>query len=236
MLLDGQLTLVSPYDPNAGFNVGHAMQRNKLIYALADASLVVSSDINRGGTWAGAVEQLDKFRFVPIYVRSLGEPSRGLDALLEKGALAWPNPDDVQSFEEVFGATIPTSPDPDQRGLPLLTGVVHGNGSHKVAELPEPYALPSAENRQPGARLVDPDKHSNAETPEDANPAETLFFAVREAIKPLLNRAMKNSEVAAALNVTNSQARAWLERLMAEGVVEMQKKPKAYILRGKKLF
>lgn len=43
------------------------MQRNKLIYALADASLVVSSDLNKGGTWAGAVEQLDKLKFVPVY-------------------------------------------------------------------------------------------------------------------------------------------------------------------------
>lgn len=34
LLLDGQLVLISPYDPSAGFNVGNAMQRNKLIYAL----------------------------------------------------------------------------------------------------------------------------------------------------------------------------------------------------------
>lgn len=49
LLIDGQLVLISPYDPSAGFNVGNAMQRNKLIYALADASLVVSSDFNKGG-------------------------------------------------------------------------------------------------------------------------------------------------------------------------------------------
>lgn len=49
VLIDGQLVLISPYDPGAGFNIGHAMQRNKLIYALADASLVVSSDLNKGG-------------------------------------------------------------------------------------------------------------------------------------------------------------------------------------------
>jgi DNA processing protein len=29
----GQLVLISPYDPNAGFNVGHAMQRNNLSMA-----------------------------------------------------------------------------------------------------------------------------------------------------------------------------------------------------------
>jgi DNA processing protein len=63
--MEGQLVLVSPYDPGAGFNVGNAMQRNKLIYALADAALVVNSDFEKGGTWTGAVEQLDKLKLVP---------------------------------------------------------------------------------------------------------------------------------------------------------------------------
>ena len=75
LLLEGQLVLISPYDPNAGFNAGHAMQRNKVIYALADAALVVNADINKGGTWAGAIEQLEKLRLVPVYVRSTGETS-----------------------------------------------------------------------------------------------------------------------------------------------------------------
>ena len=43
-LMDGRLVLASPYDPAARFQVGHAMQRNKLIYALSDAALVVNSD------------------------------------------------------------------------------------------------------------------------------------------------------------------------------------------------
>lgn len=50
-LMEGRLVLISPYDPAAGFNVGHAMQRNKVIYALADAGLVVTSDFEKGGTW-----------------------------------------------------------------------------------------------------------------------------------------------------------------------------------------
>jgi DNA processing protein len=109
LLLEGQLVLMSPYDPSAGFNVGNAMQRNKLIYALADASLVVSSDLNKGGTWAGASEQLDKFKFVPVYIRSTGESSPGLDALRNKGAIPWPNPQDTGSLEAVFDVTTPTS-------------------------------------------------------------------------------------------------------------------------------
>ncbi len=91
-LLSHRLVLTSPYDPSAGFNVGHAMQRNKLIYALSEAALVVSADVDKGGTWAGATEQLDKLRCVRVYVRSTGAPSPGLDALRAHGAEPWPNP------------------------------------------------------------------------------------------------------------------------------------------------
>ena len=91
-ILNGQLTLISPYDPSAGFNIGHAMQRNKLIYALSDAALVMNSDFEKGGTWAGAIEQLDKFRLVPVYVRSKGDVGKGLEALRQHGAIPWPEP------------------------------------------------------------------------------------------------------------------------------------------------
>lgn len=101
-LREQRLVLVSPYDPSAGFNVGHAMQRNKLIYALADAALVVNSDVNKGGTWAGAREQLDKLNFVTVYVRQAGAPSPGLDALHRSGAKRWPEPQDPTAFTAVL--------------------------------------------------------------------------------------------------------------------------------------
>ena len=69
-LRSSRLLLLSPFDPAAGFNVGNAMNRNKYIYALADAALVVNSDYKKGGTWAGATEQLKKYRFGPLYVRT----------------------------------------------------------------------------------------------------------------------------------------------------------------------
>ena len=107
LLIEGQLVLVSPYDPGAGFNVGNAMQRNKLIYALADAALVVSSDLGKGGTWAGATEQLNKLRLVPIYVRAAGVESEGLKALQGKGAMPWPEPQDAGAMEAILEAPAP---------------------------------------------------------------------------------------------------------------------------------
>ncbi|MEE8413829.1 MAG: DNA-processing protein DprA [Dehalococcoidales bacterium] len=105
-LMESQLVLISPYDPSAGFNVGHAMQRNKVIYALADAALVVSSDYGKGGTWAGAIEQLEKLHFVPIYVRSNGDNEKGLKALQDKGALVWSDPSDSESFSEAINVQV----------------------------------------------------------------------------------------------------------------------------------
>jgi len=97
-LMEGQLALVSSYDPMAAFNVGNAIQRNKLIYALADAALVISSDYQKGGTWAGATEQLTKLRLVPIFIRSQGEIGKGLQELQNMGALPWPNPSNAEDL------------------------------------------------------------------------------------------------------------------------------------------
>jgi predicted Rossmann fold nucleotide-binding protein DprA/Smf involved in DNA uptake len=258
LLLDGQLVLISPYDPSAGFNVGNAMQRNKLIYALADASLVVSSDLNKGGTWTGAVEQLDKLKFVPMYVRSTGGSSAGLDALRSKGAFPWPNPQDADALERVFEVAAPVAMTSQQSGLALFSG--HGTtvvapSTPSVAEPPPAIEAPSASApppaNAPSSAPVEPTpeptafvsppfeappKPANQTVPVPATPADALFAAVREVITLLLKAPMKEGEVAAALNVTTAQAKAWLQRLADEGVIEKQKKPAGYIVKQFHLF
>ncbi|HEV7924047.1 MAG TPA: DNA-processing protein DprA [Verrucomicrobiae bacterium] len=108
-LIDRKLALLSPFDPAAGFHVGNAMQRNKVIYALADAALVVSSDFEKGGTWTGAIEQLEQHRFVPVFVRAGPDAGRGIEALQRKGALAWPNPRDCASFQAALAVRLTVS-------------------------------------------------------------------------------------------------------------------------------
>jgi predicted Rossmann fold nucleotide-binding protein DprA/Smf involved in DNA uptake len=115
-LMEGRLALISPYDPGATFNVGRAMQRNKLVYALADAALVVSAELDKGGTWAGATEQLDVLHSVPVYVRSNGKVMNGLDALRRKGALPWPDPQDAEGLNAVLSASVAKS----SKGQPEL--------------------------------------------------------------------------------------------------------------------
>jgi len=101
-LVARRLALVSPFDPKAGFNVGHAMQRNKLIYAFAEAALVVQAEVEKGGTWAGATEELDRESAVPVFVRADGSGSAGLDALRARGARPWPEPRDVGELDALL--------------------------------------------------------------------------------------------------------------------------------------
>jgi predicted Rossmann fold nucleotide-binding protein DprA/Smf involved in DNA uptake len=91
LLDEGRLLLTTPYSPSAGFSVAGAMGRNKLIYALADFALVVTSDAGKGGTWAGAVEAL-RAGTTPLFAVGPEGFSEGTRQLLEmnRGALAFP--------------------------------------------------------------------------------------------------------------------------------------------------
>lgn len=87
----GDLCLVTPYSPNAGFSVGAAMGRNRLIYCLADYAIVVASDAETGGTWAGATETL-KNKWIPLFVLEHEKMPAGNKLLLQRGALPFPHP------------------------------------------------------------------------------------------------------------------------------------------------
>jgi predicted Rossmann fold nucleotide-binding protein DprA/Smf involved in DNA uptake len=210
-LMVGQLVLVSPYDPVAGFNVGHAMQRNKLIYALADAAIVVSSDYEKGGTWAGAVEQLEKLQFVPVYVRSNGETGMGLGALRRKGALPWPNPETPDGLTEALAVEMsPRKVATRQNELPFSVR----EDPKQVYENP-PSTLPSGDSVPPKC----------LESP--LTPADEPFTKVRELLEKT-KTPKTDAEVAADLHVSKSQAKEWLRRLVKEGVIEKHTKPVRY--------
>lgn len=96
----GALLLLSVAKPDAGFHTGIAMMRNRYIYAQSEATLIVKSDYNKGGTWSGAVENLRNRWALTLCRNHLSYP--GNKALIEKGAI--PVDDDwdgsIQSFTE----------------------------------------------------------------------------------------------------------------------------------------
>ena len=211
-LMDRKLVLISPYDPAAGFNVGHAMQRNKIIYALADAALVVTSDFEKGGTWAGAIEQLERLRFVPVFVCNGAKAGKGNAALLQHGARPWPNPRNSEELNDALSsAASEVAAEPKQETL--LFGVREQSTA--------PSAVSEVTLVAPG-----PDAPKAAEPAISSSSSEQLFRAVSEILKRELAQARTDTEVAHLLGVIKSQAKEWLNRLVEAGVLEKVTKPK----------
>ncbi len=229
LLLAGRLALVSPYDPAAGFNVGNAMQRNKIIYALADAALVVSAECQKGGTWAGATEHLQKHRAVPVYVRASGAPGEGLAALQALGAHPWPEPATSAALSQLL----------DAQGTLTARAEAHDESSTRLDELPLAAAATAigpggatlaAVHVQSAAVPSEPvSNESLAIEPRAAalTPADELFAAVRSIIVRI-PAAQTEAEIADALRVSKGQVKEWLARLTAEGVIEKTGRPGRY--------
>lgn len=115
----GRLVLASPCDPSTGFEAGHAMPRNTLMYALADAALVITSDLEKGDTWAGATEQLDHLQFVPVFVANGTRAGKGNVALLRRGGRPWPDPQSGPELDEAIAAALNTPHEVRQDSFPL---------------------------------------------------------------------------------------------------------------------
>ena len=116
-LLSNDLVLTTPFNPEAGFNVGNAMSRNRYIYCLADAAVVASSTPNRGGTWNGAVEDL-KADWVPLWVKRTHSEKSGNSHLVRRGA-RW-IPDDLPTLEHLLNNSSADTCEAAKVGHPLL--------------------------------------------------------------------------------------------------------------------
>ncbi len=81
---DGKLVLLSVVKPDAGFQAGIAMMRNRYVYAQSNAVVVVRSDYSKGGTWSGAVDNL-KHGWCPEFCWNQKQYP-GNKALIQQGA------------------------------------------------------------------------------------------------------------------------------------------------------
>lgn len=93
-LESGRICLATSYSPDAGFSVGNAMGRNKLIFGHSIATLVVSSALESGGTWAGADEAL-KNKYCRILVRDGDDVPDGNRALKRMGGIPVRDPREI---------------------------------------------------------------------------------------------------------------------------------------------
>ena len=99
---ESRLVLVSLFPPDARFNRFDDLKKNKLIYALADAALIINLDHPKDGEWIGVLEQLEELKSSKIYLYSTGIQLSALNILRSKGALLWQDPQSIDDRNQVL--------------------------------------------------------------------------------------------------------------------------------------
>jgi predicted Rossmann fold nucleotide-binding protein DprA/Smf involved in DNA uptake len=228
-IVDGRLVLISPFYPDAGFNVGNAMARNKVIYGLADAAVIIRADAHKGGTWAGAEEELRRDNRIPLFVRAAEPVEEGNRALLAIGgrALTDASRGDLKEYltgvrEELFSVLSDVA-SPASPPMPSASvGPVAAEG-----ELPE---HPSGEA---GASATGETLPAAASSGSDGLPVSAPH-SVFEAVLPLLLRAFaRPATVKAAaerMEVQEKQLKDWIDRAVAGGyLVKVKERPLEFV-------
>jgi len=202
-LMAKDLVLVSPFNPDAGFDVGNAMARNKYIYCLADAAVVVASDKGSGGTWSGAVENLSK-GWVPLWVRPHQDPTSGNPELVRRGA-KWLPESDLQVC-----ALLHRDAD-EPAGTPADMLARQSSVADAAAE---DRPAPSEPERAAAGK----------EVLESQRGYDLFLHRLKQltAEVPVTPRQLKSSDVSSA------QLRDWLRRAVSEGHVRKLSKPVRY--------
>ena len=235
-IASGKLLLLSPYHPEASFSVGSAMGRNKLIYALSDYALVVSSDYKKGGTWAGAEEELKRGRPLPVFVRLGDRIPEGNKRLAALGALPWPNiGQDGLLLELLAGKSTEPSRSEQSFQTSSLFDENGEPGSLAQVQLPETEETPkkhsdaSSENTpEDSSSRVAATLFQEGETAASLPPADVLYRAVLPLLLEKLEKPASADELASLFDVSKPQIRKWLDRGTAEGKVKKTTRPVRY--------
>ncbi|MBN2464445.1 DNA-processing protein DprA [candidate division WOR-3 bacterium] len=207
-LMAKDLVLVSPFNPDAGFDVGNAMARNKYIYCLADAAIVIAANRERGGTWNGAVENLKK-GWVPLWVKPHQDPASGNSELARRGA-QW-LPAGELKIPTLLGRDHTELVDEPDKGLPYVlaadSSVSDGSAEYRAGSgsIDSPVAGQDVPDSQRGYALF-------------LNRLKQLAAEAPVTQKQLLESG----------DFSRSQLSDWLKRAVRDGHVRRLSNPRRY--------
>ncbi len=242
-LASNDLALFSTVHPEAPFHAGSAMHRNRYIYCLSDATMVVHSG-RKGGTWSGAVENLNH-SWTRLWVKVQADSRTGNAELIRKGAA-------------------PITVDADQvRVCRLFDSVESPSLFPSTSPEPEPPARPTAED--PGARqhrqeevLERPRRQSRTsvttDPPQSSAPAGSKGIGTSRGMAIPLSKGNAESDIkeafyglflqafqlassaepvtpqplADSLGLELRQIKSWLARASAEGRIKKLQRPVRY--------
>ena len=204
----GCLVLISPFNPEARFNVGNAMNRNRYIYCLSDAAVVISSKTGSSGTWNGAIEDLEA-GWVPLWVKRSPDAGSRNPELVDRGA-RW-LPEDPGALGRLADGG---------RALLREEGQVQGDLSpdeKKRSSRPATTELgPSAPRPSPTTPVI----------PQSMGFYELFLVCLAELTS---EAPLRSDDICERLaDVEKSQVKKWLQRGMSDGEIEKLTRPVRY--------
>ena len=228
-VVSGRLVLISPFNPEARFNVGNAMNRNRYVYCLSDAAVVIGSKTGKGGTWSGAIEDLEA-GWVPLWVKRSLDAGSGNPELVARGA-RWLPQDPGSLGCLASGSRTSFHDEGKAHGLPLPEEKISSSPS-AMAE-PRPPAPPVV-GEEKGVPRVRNEKAPGPSPTTPAIPQNLGFFElflVRLAVLAS-EAALRPDEICERLgDVEKSQLKKWLQRGVSDGEIEKLTRPVRYRLR-----
>jgi predicted Rossmann fold nucleotide-binding protein DprA/Smf involved in DNA uptake len=229
-LMNKDLVLVSPFYPEAGFNPGNAMARNKYIYCLSDVAVVVHSGA-KGGTWSGALENLRR-RWVPLWVMETADAAAGNAKIVSKGA-CWLK-DDISELKISSLISMSEQISFDREAADLVDKKAVESGIQEEVQYRPPEALIESvtptvprESGQTGS-LSEPFAEEAGQSfmlPDDFGFYELFLFKIREICQ---NQGKTRDELAKELDLRKGQLDDWLKRAVKEKKLEKLAQPVRY--------
>jgi len=209
-----QLTLISAYHPEAGWNVGNAMGRNKQIYALSDYAIVVSTDYQKGGTWEGACEELRRDNHIPVFVRACNSAPRGNQELMKRGALPFPDQPREKPFVELLASATRNANVSTRANAPDFFAGIKQQGVSVSFDSPD---------------TIGKSGQAPSEEPPRGKSAQSVFEAVLPILCSALRQPRTIADLSAALDIQQTQLNRWIREAVKRGLVKKLAKPARYV-------
>jgi len=241
-LMNNNLVLISPFYPEAGFNVGNAMQRNKYIYCLADTSIAVHSG-TKGGTWTGVLENLKK-NWVPMWVKQTKDKASGNAQLVKKGA-GWIS-DDLSKvdFEAIFKMQPKVSVDDNTDLFTMATDKNDNVKAKQQDEIPpikpeekaeallKPKAEPVKEEniteKEPLKISENPEKEEVKSDKIDVGSMSFYQFFLAKIESLCADTTQTADTLQKATDLNKTQLNTWLKQAVEDGKLIKNNKPVSY--------
>ena len=234
----GQLLLLTACHPEAAFNSGNAMTRNRYIYTMSDAAAVIHAG-QKGGTISGAGEHL-KHHWVPRWVKPSDDPAAANATLVAQGGHWLPADGDISALLATTASSqssLPIESPPDNAASAAAEAVAAETAQNAASAAETAADAVSTQTELPG---TPPAAEKTEKKPRRRNkktaPELITTFTLPDLYQTFLAALPKDAEFGhtalltqlKTLGIRRVQLLDWLKRAVAENILERKERPVRY--------